>query len=198
MTGFIVAFLSVCMSDISIIIYLLGNHNYREILSSIYHLSKPIYYIIFIIGFMTPAFIVNYISNKIDRYRLSRKQRMEQSNDMIHLHNRITSLAPKVCLPTDDYEIHKSRLVVEISDARDYLWSQEPHSREYITPKDDFKKIIALETKGIVLLEMGKYTPPSLKNSPMKHNLAVARMLKKHPKPIHTIRSTELETIESH
>lgn len=193
MAGFVVAFLSVLMSDISILIYLLGNHTYRGLLSNLYHLSKPIYYSIFIVGFMTPTTIIDHISDQIDKHRLSRKRIAEQSEDMMLLHRRMTCIAPMVRLPTDDSEIYKSRLMVEISQARDYIWSQEPDSKKYIAPKDDLHKILTLEEKGVILLEMGQYIPPPLKEKPIKHNYAVAWMLKKRDKSGHVSKEVNIE-----
>lgn len=87
----------------------------------------------------------------------------------------MVSIVPSVHLPCQP--IHDLRVLIEISDARQIIWSQQQHPRP-LTPHEEARHLQTLVLTQTVLTTPGAYVPASTRlKKTIRHNVLVAKYL---------------------
>lgn len=145
-------------------------------LNAIYNLGRPLFFILLVFGLVVPQRIYTRLSAPLQR-RLA-KQQQQQLLLLSYLHEAILQIVPDVRLPT--VSSHSLRQLIEISDAREIIWSQRAHHCP-ITSEDEARYLRQLLQSNVVLHTPGKYLPPPLRcRDVVAHNLAVAQLLRQY------------------
>jgi hypothetical protein len=92
-------------------------------------------------------------------------------------------IVPCVHLPYD--ELQDIRVLIEVSDARQVIWSHVPLTHP-LTAREEADYLLSLLQQSIVMEAPGIYQPArTRKRNVLKHNLAVARRLKRYERQGH-------------
>jgi calcineurin-like phosphoesterase family protein len=75
------------------------------------------------------------------------------------------------------------RAPIEISDARDVLWSHYPRTQP-ITARDEARLLRTLLRENVTLTPIGKHQPQETRDPLTIHNLKVAKLLKRDEQPL--------------
>lgn len=126
-------------------------------------------------GFLMPQALMTRIVQPFQRMRVWRQQQRHAS--VQYLHHAMTRIVPGVQL--HNQRLRDIRMLVEISDARQIIWSLQPHTLP-ITAEAEAAYLARLLVDNTIIDCPGQYQPPHTKQPDIvKHNLAVARILKR-------------------
>lgn len=127
------------------------------------------------VGFLVPQALITRIVQPFQRMRIWRQQQHHAS--VQYLHHAMTRIVPGVQL--HNQRLRDIRMLVEISDARQIIWSLQPHTLP-ITPEAEAAYLARLLVDNTIIDCPGEHQPPHTKQPDIvKHNLAVARILKR-------------------
>lgn len=173
---FIIITIVVFVVNINVFLAINFGDIYRAKLNYVYHVGKPIIFLLIIIGFVIPQRMFSWLVSPFllvtDRYEDWQKRR----NDAIaaYLHDHMVHIVP--CVHLDNKHIQHLRIHSEIGDARELIWSHEYHPP--CTPKAEAAHILKLLQMGAVISTPGQYNSHT-PNNLIDYNLSVARHLKR-------------------
>lgn len=146
---------------------------YRADLNALYHaLKAPVGLLAMLGAAPTPFFVV--AARPVDGWM---KRRQAKHTQLINaLHAVMIQIAPRVHLPNE--ALRDIRAPIEISDARDVIWSHYPRTQP-ITPQDEANLLRTLLHENVTLTTIGPYQPPTIDEVLPTHNLKVATLLTK-------------------
>lgn len=126
-------------------------------------------------SFIIPHALITRIVQPFEGVLIRRQQRRHAA--IWYLHQVMTRIVPGVQL--HDQRLRDVRMLIEISDARQIIWSLQPHDIP-ITAEDEAAYLTRLLIKKEIIHSPGQYHPPPTKQPDIvKHNLAVARLLER-------------------
>jgi hypothetical protein len=125
-------------------------------------------------GYLLPDRFFRKVLGPIYAYDTVQQKRRQEL--LGYLHQTMVQIVPSVQL--DCEQIQHLRVLIEISDARQVIWSQERRTQP-ITPEDEANHLLQLIRTHTGYEKPGEY-PPALMHDRkvVKYNLAVARHLK--------------------
>lgn len=149
----------------------IGNSQINQICNTISLLTSSL----LILGFTVPEFVLTRATRPLERYLTWRRQ--QQRALLAYLHEKMIQIVPGVHLPHNG--LLEARILIEISDARQIIWSQTPRTK-LITPREEAEYLFYLICNHRVFDTPGAYLPPKTRHrSILKHDLAVAKHLKR-------------------
>ncbi|MBV9615231.1 MAG: hypothetical protein JO031_07235, partial [Ktedonobacteraceae bacterium] len=180
--AFLISGLGLLLADINLFLFLAGDGNSRIFLNSLYHLALVISALMVVLAYTLPDIFFLKLFRPLVSYRLYRLQ--QQQTLLRQLHQVMVKIVPDVQLACE--QAHDLRVLIEISDARQVIWSQQQRTA-VITPQDEARHLLHLLHKNVVLATPGEHQPPPTRHKPIvKHNVLTARHLKSLQKPVPT------------
>ena len=175
MLGFFIMTCRFFATEIMLIAVPFHDHLTRALLRQIYVIDLPLSLILLTIGFSIPGRLLSRLAAPISNYISKRRQ--QEHELLCYLHRKIVQVVPDVQLPYT--QVRDLRVLVEISDARQIIWSQEQVSG-VMEPSTEAEHLFTLLEHGSVLHEPGIYPPPAVVHGTItQHYLAVAKHLKR-------------------
>ena len=171
--AFAFASLSAVLIEINITLSITSGDAYRASLNEVYHMLKPPIGLMFLICSL-PSQLLSKLLSPIRYIRTI--QHEHQKALMSYLHQKIIQIAPTVHLPLTN--ITELDMEIEIGDARELIWSNTPHSNP-ITAKEEARALFTLLQHKTILDEPGEHPIPVTKYDAIKHNLMVAKHLRR-------------------
>jgi hypothetical protein len=173
--GFFIAAVGLGAILTRILFYSLGDDTQSLILIRTYQNTKAISAIIIPIGFLTPHRVLECLTSPI--YYVRNYRIKQQRELLLYLHSKIILIAPDIHL--NPALLSESRTLVEISDARQFIWSYVERS-EPTTPEEEAQRIIELLRGNTVIEKPGPHIPPRISSSSvLLHHCAVTKHLKR-------------------
>lgn len=174
MCGFIASALGIVVQAINSLVAPSVTTLDRQMLDRIFGILFITSVILITCGFSIPQAVIKRLVQPFQRMRVWQEQRRYAA--IHYLHHVMTSIVPGVQL--HNQRLHDVRMLVEISDARQIIWSRQPHTPP-LTPEVEAAHLADLFAQNTIIDWPGEYRPPRTKQSDIiKHNLAVARLLK--------------------
>lgn len=169
--AFLVNGLALMLVEAGVVLAFFGQGHDRIVLNTIYHASLVVTAFLLACGYMFPA---SWLLILLRPLALSRARRQEQHQALLHrLHQIMISIVPSVHLPCQS--IHDLRVLIEISDARQIIWSWQQRARP-LTPLEEARHLHALVSTQTVLTTAGVYVPaPTRLKDTVRHNILVAK-----------------------
>lgn len=167
--------LGLLLVEVNLLLALLHHEEYRVLLNSLYHLILVLMAPFVALSYILPnAFFVK-ILRPLSAYKTFHQRRQQAL--LRSLHQTMVRIVPGVQLRCEP--VHDLRILIEISDARQVIWSFQQHLKS-ITPQEEAKYLLHLIHNNTVLMAPGEYSPPPtiLKNI-IKHNVIVAKRLQR-------------------
>jgi cytochrome P450 len=138
-------------------------------------IAKPICFLLLILAPLAPTKFLLWLSYPFTRYT-TWKQRIT-TETVEYLHERIIKVVPRVHLPNP--ALRPLRVIIEIDDARDLIWSVEPCLQ--LTAQKEARHLWNLLQAGVVISTPGNALPPTFSSDRAKvqHYLGVAKELRR-------------------
>lgn len=175
MAGMVCAAVSVGADATSHVFAPVLNPDLDLVLQTVSSTMIPITFTVLTMGFMTPHALLAWLLAPIERSVAYRQQRQQQQ--LSYLHRKVIQLVPSVQLHNN--QLLNIRALIEISDARQIIWSQIPRHTP-ITPRDEARLLFYLLQRSTVIIGPGPYVPPPInRRSVVRYNLAVAAQLER-------------------
>ena len=172
-SGLAVAVGIMVLALINTIISLVINNPYRVLVYSlIQNVGRPTVFLLVILGVMLPQRFYSRILRSHERILEQRQQ--EQLNLLRFLHARMIQIAPSIHLQNE--QLRDLRLLTEIDDAREMIWSQVPRTQP-ITPDEEAQHLFDLLRSNQTVEQPGEYMLPAIRGDAVKHHLSVAKQL---------------------
>lgn len=163
-------------SELNLLFSLFLNTSYRVQLNVISSIAGLLMVWLLVTAFLVPRSSLVFMLRPLKRYLVRRQWQEYESLD--YLHKMLLTIVPGIHL--HDASAQSLRILIEISDARQIIWSWVPHVAS-ITPRVEAQYLSALLARRIVIYEPGRQQPPNVHTSNVvKHNLAVAKYLKRY------------------
>jgi hypothetical protein len=175
--GFLIATFGMASVTIGIVAWTLRHTAAHATSVRVYQITKISGLIVIAFGFLVPHGWLTWIIRPAS-HLVARRQRQ---HDLLiaYLHGKMVQIAAGVQLATPDDRLRATRLPIEISDARQVIWSQTARA-EPITPKVEAEHLDRLLRAGMVIISPGPHVPPPTRDRNVKrHNLATARQLRR-------------------
>ncbi len=174
MLGFLVNLLGLLLLEGSLLLSLLAKDGHGVVISSIYELSMILMAVLLAGGYMLPDRFFSKALRPIYASIILHQRRQQEL--LSHLHQTMVQIVPSVQL--DCEQIQSLRVLIEISDARQVIWSQERRTQP-ITPEDEAKHLLQLICTHTEYDKPGEHHPALTHDrNIVKHNTAVAKHLK--------------------
>jgi hypothetical protein len=172
--GFLVNLLGLLLLEGSLFLSLLAKDTHCREISSIYELSMILMAVLLVGGYALPDRFFSKALGPISAYVTWQQKRRQEL--LGYLHQTMVQIVPSVQL--DCEQVQNLRVLIEISDARQVIWSQERRTQP-ITAEDEANHLLQLIRTHTEYDKPGEH-PPALTHDRkiVKHNLAVARHLK--------------------
>jgi hypothetical protein len=165
------AMVAIVVVETSIILSIFYGTTYRFPLMVMFYCLLP-GTTLFPIAQAIPQPIVVRAVQPLDRYLARRRE-----DALRYLHQKMLQIVPGEQLPGETFDLVDA--LTEISGARRIIWTQESHA-ELITAPQEAEHLFDLLQQKKVIEKAGKYKPPQTVNSDIiKHNIAVAKCLRK-------------------
>lgn len=127
------------------------------------------------VGFVVPNALLWYLVQPCEWVRAWRQRRRQAA--LCYLHQAMTRIVPDVQLHNP--RLREVRLLVEISDARQMIWSRQAQTMP-ITAQLEAAYLAQLLRRNVVIDAPGEHQPPrTAQPDIVRHNLTVARLLKR-------------------
>jgi hypothetical protein len=180
------AMVAIVVVETSVIVSIFYGTTYRFPLMVIFYCLLP-GTTLFPIAQAIPQSVVIEAVQPLDRYLARRREDL-----LRYLHQKMLQIVPGEQLPGETFDLVDA--LTEISGARRIIWTQEAHA-ELITAPQEAQYLFDLLQQKKVIEKAGKHKPPQTANSDIiKHNLAVAKCLRKleakHSRPRRLIYDT--------
>ena len=174
MLGFLVNLLGLLSLEGSLLLSLFRNDGHSGTISSMYELSMILVAFLLAGGYLLPDRFFRTALRPLSAY-ITLRQRQQQEL-LSYLHQRMIQIVPGVQLSCE--QIQNLRVLIEISDARQVIWSQMRRTQP-ISPEDEAKHVLYLICNHTVFDKPSEYLPaPVQYHDIVKHNIAVARHVK--------------------
>jgi len=160
----------------NLFLFLLGEKFFRLSLSQIIPAGETLAIWLLVASFIIPQDMMERIVQPVEA---SLAWRQWLQHDLLYsLHEMMIQIVPCVHLAYD--EMQDVRVLIEISDARQIMWSHVS-STHPITVKEEARYLRYLLEHNRIITAPGSYQPPTTRlHSVMKHNIAVAKQLKQY------------------
>jgi hypothetical protein len=141
---------------------------------------------VLLLSFLMPQSFLVWLLTPVRRVL---RWRQEQTNQQLrYLHQMIIQIVPSVQLRHS--QLNTMRWSVEISDARELIWSHIPYVQA-LTPRVEAGYLFTLLLQKTVIESPGIYRPAAVRGSSVtKHNRAVAKHLKRYQRSLVSLRSS--------
>jgi hypothetical protein len=147
----------------------------------VYQIGKISGLIVIAFGFLIPHRWLNWMITPVRQIIAQRRRREDLL--LAYLHGIMIRIVPGIQLAARDEQLRATRAPIEISDARQLIWSQIA-SAQPITPRREAEHLAHLLRVGTVISAAGPYPPPpTLNHDIRRHNLATARYLQRLLQP---------------
>ncbi|HLI71962.1 MAG TPA: CocE/NonD family hydrolase [Ktedonobacteraceae bacterium] len=171
--AFLVNALALVLVEGGVVLAFCGQGRDRIVLNAIYHISLVVTALLLACSYILPESWLLLLLRPLASARA--RQQEEQWALLRQLHQAMVSIVPGVQLPCQP--IHDLRVLIEISDARQIIWSQQPHTRP-LTPLEEARHLRALLSAQTVLTTPGAYAPVPIRLADtVRHNVLVAKRL---------------------
>jgi len=161
-------------SELNLVFSLFQNTSYRDQLNGISSIAGLLMVWLLVTAFLIPRSALIFMLRPL-KQRLVQRQ-WEEYELLDYLHKMLLTIVPGIHLR--DASSQSLRILIEISDARQTIWSWIPHDAS-ITPRIEAHYLSTLLAHRIVIYEPGKRQPPDIHTSNIvKYNMAVAKHLK--------------------
>jgi len=179
--SFFIAACSLLAIVINLFLFLLGEKVFRLPLSQIVPLGETLVVWLLVASFTIPQ---DAMERAVQPVESSLAWRQWLQHDLLYsLHEKMIQVVPCVHLAYD--EMQDVRVLIEISDARQIMWSHIPLTHP-ITVKEEARYLLYLLRQNIVITAPSTYQPlPTRQRNVIKHNLAVAKRLKHYERQGH-------------
>lgn len=178
LTAFLLNAGALVLVEAGVLLALCGHVQERLVFNAIYHVSLPVTTLLLVCSYILPASWLLALLRPVVAWRARRQE--QQQALLRQLHQTMVTIVPGVHLPCE--QIHDLRVLIEISDARQIIWSQQPRSK-LLTPLDEARHLQALISTHTVLTTAGAYVPVATRlKETVRHNVLVARRLRIHTK----------------
>lgn len=138
-------------------------------------IALSIGFILVAIGFVLPQTWLIQAIGPLEQYVVYRQQR--QYDQIRYLHQKMVQIVPGVHLQNE--HLRDVRMLIEISDARQIIWSLVPHEG-LITPAEEAEQLFKLIRSQTIIDVPGEYIPqPTQQRNIVKHNIAVTKHLRR-------------------
>ena len=172
--GFLVNILALLLLEGSLLLSLFVKGGYSVVISSMYLLSLLLTGLLLAGGYTLPDRFFDKALRPIYTY-ITLHQRCQQEL-LSHLHQTMIQIVPSVQLGCE--QIYDLRVLIEISDVRQVIWSQERRTQP-ITAEDEAKHLLQLSRNHTKYDKPGEYHPALISDcNIVKYNIAVAKRLK--------------------
>lgn len=174
--SFSLAACALCVAEVNLFLFLCGEKNWHFSLSQITLVGETLALWLLVAGFTIPQDVMERIIQPLEDSLAWRKW---LQHDLLYaLHQRMIQIVPCVHLPYD--ELQDIRILIEVSDARQVIWSHVPLTHPF-TAKEEADYLLLLLQQNIVMEAPGTYQPArTRRRNVLKHNLAVARRLRRY------------------
>jgi len=161
-------------TESNLLLFLVGEKTLRLPLSQIVPTGETLVVWLLVASFSIPQDVMERIVRPVEA---SLAWRQWLQHDLLYsLHEMMIQIVPCVHLASD--EMQDVRVLIEISDARQIMWSHVPSTRP-ITVKEEARYLLYLLEHNRVITATGTYQPfVTRQRKVIKHNLAVAKRLK--------------------
>jgi hypothetical protein len=189
--SFFIAACSLLASGGSLLLPLLGQRDLRLPLAQIVPIGETLVIWLLVASFTIPQDVMERIVQPVAD---SLAWRQWLQHDLLYsLHEKMIQVVP--CVHLAYQEMQDMRVLIEISDARQIIWSHIPPTRA-ITVQEEAQYLLSLLQQNIVITAPGIYQPLATHQSNViKHNLAVAKRLKYYARQGHIRATSALDTL---
>lgn len=187
----LIATCSLLAVESNLLLFLLGEKAFRLPLSQIVPAGETVVIWLLVASFIVPQDVLERIVQPVE---VSLAWRQWLQHDLLYsLHEVMIQIVPCVHLAYD--EMQDVRVLIEISDARQILWSHVPSSHP-ITAKEEARYLRYLLEHNKVITAPGSYQPPTTRlRNVIKHNLAVAKCLKQYERRGYIYSASAFDTL---
>lgn len=175
------SFACIATTEILLVLALFRLNIDRGILKILYRFGNPVTLFLLLFGFTTPQPLMWWMTEPVRAY--SKKKVQKEQELLSYLHEKMIWIVPSVRLSIDQRHdimipVHDIRIIIEVSDARQIIWSHQQHTT-FISAREEALLVIHLLQKNIVLNEAGPHLPPlTWQHNVTSHNITVAKYLK--------------------
>jgi len=179
--SFFIATCSLLAIESNLLLFLLGEKNFRLPLSQIVAIGETLVVWLLVASFTIPQEVMERAVQPVE-HSLAWRQWLQ--HDLLYsLHEKIIQVVP--CVHLAYHDMQDVRILIEISDARQIIWSHVP-STHPITVKEEARYLLRLLQQNIIITAPGDHQPfATRQGNVMKHNLAVAKRLKRYVRQGH-------------
>jgi hypothetical protein len=174
--SFFIATCSLLAIESNLLLFFLGEKNFRLPLSQIVAVGET-----YVVWLLVASFIITQevMERAVQPVEHSLAWRQWLQHDLLYsLHEKMIRVVP--CVHLAYHDMQDVRVLIEISDARQIMWSHVP-STHPITVKEEARYLLCLLQQNIIISAPGDHQPFATRQSNvMKHNLAVAKRLKRY------------------
>ena len=175
MLGLTVAVTIMLIALVNTFVSLAVNNPYRILLYSlVQNVGRPTVFLLIILGTVIPQPIIEKLLFPL-KYFLAQRER-RQRELLCYLHERLIHLVPSIHLPNE--QLRDLRVLTEIEDARDVIWGQVPQTQP-MKAREEAAHLFHLLRNNDIISQPGEHIPPSIQGNVLKHNVAVARYLRR-------------------
>ncbi len=128
-----------------------------------------------ILGFLLPRTLLLWLVRPLERSIA--KRQLRQQATLSYLHRKMIQIVPTIHI--EGSTLHDMRYIVEISDARNIIWSRVPYIR-LITPQVEAIYLLILLQKNTVIDKPGEYQQIVPDRNIVRYNLAVAKYMRRY------------------
>jgi hypothetical protein len=170
--GFLIAAIGMVSVTIGIVAWTMSYTSIHATLIRVYQIGKICALVVIAFGFLVPHRWLIWMTTPVRQLVVERRQ--QQDLLVAYLHAKMTQITPAVRLVTDDERLGAIRVPIEISDARQLIWSQIARAQP-ITPRVEAEYLAQLLRAHRVIGAPGPHPPPPTRDRDVhRHNLATA------------------------
>lgn len=174
--SFFIAACALCLGAVNLLLFLLHEKSFHVPLSQAVVVSETLLLWLLVAGFVIPQEVMERMMRPLED-ALAWRQWL-QYNLLCSLHEKMIQVVPGVHLAYD--ELYDVRVLIELSDVRQIIWSHVPTTRP-ITVREDAKYLLSLLRQKRIITSPGPYQPAvTRQRNVLKHNLAVARRMRRY------------------